>query len=107
MTMMIVGVMNGSPWECLPIAILMQIPFFHVPRARATTIIMMMMVMMMMMMMIISSTKPFQSIFLLKISWGLQEVSCWKNGACITAPACHNIAGWFSHNIGDMGLKIS
>ena len=107
MTMMIVGVMNGSPWECLPIAILMQIPFFHVPRARATTIIMMMMVMMMMMMMIISSTKPFQSIFLLKISWGLQEVSCWKNGACITAPARHNIAGRFSYNIGDMGLKIS
>ena len=35
--MRMIGVMNVAPWECLPIAILMQTPLQLLPRATSST----------------------------------------------------------------------
>ena len=63
--MMMIGVMNVAPWECLPIAILMQTPLQLLPRATFSTIF---------------STQKFSFSPAGEISQeGGLRVSCWKN----------------------------
>ena len=64
--MRMIGVMNVAPWECLPIAILMQTPLQLLPRATSPSTIF--------------STQKFSFSPAGEISQeGGLRVSCWKN----------------------------